>query len=341
MTQSGRLYVIGVDEAGYGPNLGPLALGASIWQVPEAIDLTSFAVQLEPHFQAKRWQGSDRKPFVPLGDSKQLYQSGGSTDSLGIGVISLLQNARSSPAIAAPCLWSELLQHCNCLKLQPRVHQELLPWYTELTALPSMPWRDAATMFAGIAKQGLADLDIDFEGFQARLVDELLFNQGLKQFGSKGKLLSLTTLQLVKDVMECLTMRDVVGIEVYCDRHGGRSKYLELLHSLFDDLFFWIESETPKESCYRAEWKGCPLRIRFTVGGDRFPPTAAASMIAKWLREVSMDHFNAFWQKRITSLKPTAGYPVDAKRFIHDLKAADVWSSGLSLPSLETIWRRA
>ena len=341
MIKSGRRYVIGVDEAGYGPNLGPLSIGASIWQVPVAIDLASFAVQLEPHFQAKRWQGCDRETFVPLGDSKQLYQSGSSTESLEIGVISLLQNARSFPAIAAPCLWSELLQHCNCLKLQPSVHQELLPWYASLTATPSMPWQDAAMIIAGVAKRGLANLEIVFEGFQARLVDELLFNQGLKQYGSKGKLLSLNTLQLVKDAMESLPMRDVVGVEIYCDRHGGRSKYLELLHTMFEDVFFWIESETSQESCYRAEWKGCPLRIRFTVGGDRFPPTSAASMIAKWLREVSMDHFNGFWQKRIANLKPTAGYPVDAKRFIHDLKAADVWSSGKSLPSLETIWRQA
>jgi hypothetical protein len=306
------------------------------------MDLTSFAPQLEPFFQAKRWPGSDREPFVPLGDSKQLYQSGGSTESLEIGVISLLQNARNFTATLTPCLWSKLLQHCDCLKLQPAVHRELLPWYAELTAMPSMPWQDAAMMFAGMAKQGLNNLEIVFEGFQARLVDEVLFNQGLKQYGSKGKLLSLTTLQLVKDAMECLSMRDVVGIEIYCDRHGGRSKYLELLHTLFDDLFFWIESEESHESCYRAEWKGCPLRIRFTVGGDRFPPTSAASMIAKWLREVSMDHFNAFWQQQIGSLlKPTAGYPVDAKRFIHDLKAAKAWNNSQSLPALETIWRQA
>jgi hypothetical protein len=55
-----------------------------------------------------------------------------------------------------------------------------------------------------------------------------------------------------------------------------------------------------------------------------------------------MDHFNAFWQQQIGSLlKPTAGYPVDAKRFIHDLKAAKAWNNSQSLPALETIWRQA
>ncbi len=29
-------YLIGTDEAGYGPNLGPLTISASVWQVADA-----------------------------------------------------------------------------------------------------------------------------------------------------------------------------------------------------------------------------------------------------------------------------------------------------------------
>ncbi|MBL8865513.1 MAG: hypothetical protein JNK93_08115, partial [Planctomycetia bacterium] len=42
---------------------------------------------------------------------------------------------------------------------------------------------------------------------------------------------------------------------------------------------------------------------------------ALASMVCKYLREVSMKQFNDFWQTHVPGLAPTAGYPVDAKRF--------------------------
>ena len=30
-------YLLGTDEAGYGPNLGPLTISASLWEVPEGV----------------------------------------------------------------------------------------------------------------------------------------------------------------------------------------------------------------------------------------------------------------------------------------------------------------
>jgi hypothetical protein len=38
-------------------------------------------------------------------------------------------------------------------------------------------------------------------------------------------------------------------------------------------------------------------------------------MTAKYLRELSMRAFNEFWCARVPGLSPTAGYPVDARRF--------------------------
>ena len=42
---------------------------------------------------------------------------------------------------------------------------------------------------------------------------------------------------------------------------------------------------------------------------------ALASMTAKYLRELSMRAFNDFWCSRVPGLRPTAGYPADARRF--------------------------
>jgi hypothetical protein len=38
-------------------------------------------------------------------------------------------------------------------------------------------------------------------------------------------------------------------------------------------------------------------------------------MLCKYLREVCMRQFNRFWTGHVPGLKPTAGYPGDARRF--------------------------
>jgi hypothetical protein len=38
-------------------------------------------------------------------------------------------------------------------------------------------------------------------------------------------------------------------------------------------------------------------------------------MISKYVRELAMLRFNRFWSARVPDLRPTQGYPVDARRF--------------------------
>ena len=42
---------------------------------------------------------------------------------------------------------------------------------------------------------------------------------------------------------------------------------------------------------------------------------AIEKMVCKYVRELSMELFNRFWQNHIPDLRPTKGYPADAKRF--------------------------
>ena len=49
--------------------------------------------------------------------------------------------------------------------------------------------------------------------------------------------------------------------------------------------------------------------------GETYLPAALASMASKYLRELAMRALNAFWCREVPNLKPTAGYPQDAKRF--------------------------
>ena len=110
-------------------------------------------------------------------------------------------------------------------------------------------------------------------------------------------------------------------ISIVCDKHGGRNYYGALLQHHFPE--HWIEPvrEGSRESRY--EWGPVESRTRvsFRVGGEAFLPTALASMTAKYLRELAMRAFNEFWCARVPSLKPTAGYPLDARRFRQEIAA--------------------
>jgi hypothetical protein len=45
-------------------------------------------------------------------------------------------------------------------------------------------------------------------------------------------------------------------------------------------------------------------------------------MASKYLRELAMGAFNEFWRRRVAGLRPTAGYPQDARRFKADIAGA-------------------
>ncbi len=59
-------------------------------------------------------------------------------------------------------------------------------------------------------------------------------------------------------------------------------------------------------------------------------------MVSKYLREALMGEFNAFWQRHVAGLKPTAGYPSDAGRFFAEIHTARE-TLGISE---RQVWRR-
>ena len=80
-----------------------------------------------------------------------------------------------------------------------------------------------------------------------------------------------------------------------------------------------------------------PLRITFMPRADHASfLVALASMVSKYVRELLMREFNAFWQRHLPELKPTAGYPGDAARFFEAIQPV---LQRLSI-SEERIWRR-
>ena len=51
------------------------------------------------------------------------------------------------------------------------------------------------------------------------------------------------------------------------------------------------------------------MRVAFRMNGERFLPTALASMTAKYLRELAMRAFNEFWSAHVPRSPPHRRLP--------------------------------
>ena len=78
-----------------------------------------------------------------------------------------------------------------------------------------------------------------------------------------------------------------------------------------------------ERSHYRLGLDAGPIDLGFVMKGDRLDPRISwGSILAKYLRELVLHAFNAHFCERVPGLRPTAGYPEDAKRFIAEVRAA-------------------
>ena len=100
-----------------------------------------------------------------------------------------------------------------------------------------------------------------------------------------------------------------------CDKHGGRNRYGPLLAEHFPEWLIEVRGEGRQRSVYRFGPPERRVEVCFRTKAESCLPAALASMASKYLRELAMRAFNDFWRRRVPGLAPTAGYPLDARRF--------------------------
>ena len=82
-----------------------------------------------------------------------------------------------------------------------------------------------------------------------------------------------------------------------------------------------MTSQTRAETLSPSPWAKVPRFLPYvTVPIAAFLPTALASMMCKYLREVCMYSFNSWWCGQIAGLRPTAGYYQDGSRWLLDVE---------------------
>lgn len=350
----GRI-VIGVDEAGYGPSMGPLVIAATAWWIPNALAADDLAEIFSDCFQPK--PSLPHGDFISLGDSKKILVGKYGWPSLSLAAQWLLRESVQKESIDSSL--RKLLQE-DWTRLQE------VPWYQTLTNGPHMPThryladveddksgpKARESLLAVIApriSKRLNGVGVKLLDVQARCIDEPEFNRLVLTAGNKSTVLSDLSLSLAKSI--ALRVEGVTTIprehaepvpvqprciEMFFDKHGGRNRYQAMLMNAFDGVWVEAECEGPKISAYRARWCDYQVRYSFRVGGDSLLPSGAASVIAKWVRECAMASLNAYWERESRQqIRPTAGYYVDALRFAEEI---DTTSRRLGL-SKDMWWR--
>jgi len=296
-------FFIGTDEAGYGPNLGPLVITATAWQFPDGTTAEQGWELLQDSI-CQTAPKSDEK--LQVADSKQVYASGRSIEPLERAVLSAMRQFSHSPTSLLK-LGSAI---CNAA-FQQHYHSEPCPPPNPV----SLPLKAGAASIAASSRclsEALTSADARLVGLRSRIVYPTEFNQLVTEAGSKGKVLSAETLQLVAELLEEHAPEAAL---VICDKHGGRNRYDELIADAFGGEFVFRQEEGRQLSRYRLN----QFEFRFQTKAEEHLPVALASMISKYIREVAMMEFNAYWADLVPDLKPTKGYPVDAARFLDDI----------------------
>ena len=285
--------VIGVDEAGLGPNLGPLVIAASVWRTPGS-PWDADPIDALPGVLSR----TARPDRLCVADSKALFTPGGGLGELARTVRTALAVCGSRPEMLRT--WFDALG-------SPSPLGGAQPWYDDLTT--PLPAVDGLKDLVAAWRAAGAAAGWELIGLHADALFAPRFNAELERLGGKGRLLTGASLGLLAKVWEPATAPPT---RVECDKHGGRNYYAAALADAFGELP-GVLREGPAGSEYTLT--GGRHRLGFRPRNEAFGPVALASLIAKFTRELCMDRFNAWWAGRVPGLKPTAGYPNDARRF--------------------------
>ena len=327
------MIIAGIDEAGYGPLLGPLVVSATAFELdglPLPIDTEDIPCLWRLLRAAVAKKAPAKKGRLLIADSKVVRALVDGNKLLERGVLAFLRSYQQCTvpvATAAPesLTVAGLLEILGCPNHDLTAH----PWYSP-GDLP-VPWLAEPGDLA-IAANMLADAmgraKIKTVAMRTAVVSEKAFNRLLEGTHNKASALVSITLSHIYHLHNAFGHQ---GLLIGVDKQGGRDHYTSLLLQSFPEaqLKVLLESSTASTYLLTENPRNVPggptapgrrTLICFREKGESvFLPTALASMICKYLRELCMHSFNAWWCGNITGLRPTAGYYQDGERWLLDV----------------------
>jgi len=316
--------LVGIDEAGYGPHLGPLVVAGSAiaFDSDTAPDAALWGA-MRGHVRRRVGGRSDR---VVICDSKQAYAGGRREKGLAVlerAVLGFLESAGIRPRTLADLLAAVGVKSSERAPVATGDSTgRAEPWDDpDGLALPVRAEPERIAEAAGALAKGFAALGGRAGRLWVSLTPASRLNRLMDGGGrNKASALFAVTAELLADVRR---WRPAEPIFATMDQHGGRRYYGRLLAGAFP----MHRVETLEESAERSRYRlaGAETFLDLTVcqkAESSSLAVALASMAAKYVRELVMGQLNAYFQARLPNLAPTAGYGLDAWRFLAEVRSA-------------------
>ena len=300
------VFLAGIDEAGYGPFVGPLVLGVSLFRVPST-DLDLWPALARSC--AKKPPRGDRRMW--LDDSKRVKSGPRGAERLQRTVAAFRELDRPGRGgldrwLAEPPTGDPRQLHAA-------------PW-NRATPGPLCPLADSARarLDAAALRRDLDAAGIDLHLFGARAVPAGEWNLMLDMHGNKGAANFAVAMELVRLL---IARTGDAPLRIELDRHGGRTRYGGILLRALRPERVESHGETEAGSTYTLHYPTRQVQLRFSRDADStFLPVALASLAAKQTRERLTDLLNDWFVERLPALKPTRGYGVDGKRWLAEVE---------------------
>jgi ribonuclease HII len=309
----------GIDEAGYGPLLGPLVVSGTVFSVPQNL------------LKADLWQvlqkavAKDKKKLAGrllVNDSKKAYSRSSGTHHLQRTVTAAMdvlnRNDDSSPSL--PKTTEQAVKQLSPFCCH---HLAEYPWYQKLgqTALPVL---DDISIASGVMERALSQNGMRLLWMQSRFLEAGHYNQRLDKIKNKSRVLFIELCSLVHHIFQ--NFHDADGpAQFLIDRQGGRTQYHSELMKMFPGMELSVLTESDTLSSYEMTDGKRSMRLHFATEADsKFLPVSLASMVSKWVRELLMEELNRYFAGLCPGIKPTAGYWQDGQRFVGELQKTAV-----------------